>query len=119
MQAGVRRVAAGVTAVDVRGRIVVGEGNLLLRETIKKLVDEGNKKVVLVMKEVEHIDSSGIGELVRAHTLIHNSNGQMKIACPSQKVSEMLQMTMLYKVFDVHPNELSAVDSFGSASAKA
>lgn len=119
MQAGVRRAAAGVTAVDVRGRIVVGEGNLLLRETIKRLVDEGNKKVVLVMTEVEHIDSSGIGELVRAHTLIRNCNGQMKIAGPSPKVSEMLQMTMLYKVFDVHPNELSAVDSFGSPSPKA
>ena len=119
MQAGVRRAAAGVTAVDVRGRIVVGEGNLFLRETINKLVDEGNKKIVLVMTEVEHIDSSGIGELVRAHTLIRNSNGQMKIAGPSPKVSEMLQMTMLYKVFDVHPNELSAVDSFGGASAKA
>jgi anti-sigma B factor antagonist len=119
MRAGVRQVSAGVTAVDVKGRIVVGEGNLLLRETIQKLVDEGINKVVLVLREVEHIDSSGIGEIVRAHTLIRKSNGLMKIADPSPKVHEMLQMTMLHKVLEVYPDEMSAVTSFGTSTAKA
>ncbi len=119
MQAGVRQAGAGVTVVDVRGRIVVGEGNTMLRETVQKLIDAGNKRVVLVMKEVDHIDSSGIGELVRAHTLIRNANGQLKIADPSPKVHEILQMTMLFKIFDIHPDELSAVDSFQTSKAKA
>jgi len=118
-QVGVRQAPAGVAAVDVKGRVVVGEGNTLLRETIQRLVDDGHNRVVLVMREVEHIDSSGIGELVRAHTLIRKSNGQMKIADPSPKVHEMLQMTMLHKVLDVYPNELSAVDSFDISRAKA
>ena len=117
MQADVRQASASVIAVDIKGRIVVGEGNTLLRETIQKLVAAGNTNVVLVLRDVEHIDSSGIGELVRAHTLLRKSNGQMKIVDPSPKVHEMLQMTMLHKVLDVHPTEAAALHSFANASA--
>jgi anti-sigma B factor antagonist len=117
MHADVRKASADVTAVDIRGRIVVGEGNTLLRETLQKLTADGHNKIILVLAEVEHIDSSGIGELVRAHTLLRKANGQMKLVDPSPKVHEMLQMTMLHKVFEVHPNEASAVDSFDRSSA--
>jgi anti-sigma B factor antagonist len=117
MQADVRQASADVTAVDIKGRIVVGEGNMLLRETIQNLIADGHSKIILVLAEVEHIDSSGIGELVRAHTLIRKTKGQMKMVDPSPKVHEMLQMTMLHKVFEVHPNEAAAVNSFNSASA--
>jgi anti-anti-sigma factor len=118
-QTGVRQLAADVTAVDVEGRIVVGEGNAMLRETIQKLMDSGNRRVVLVMEYVEHIDSSGIGELVRAHTQLRKANGHLKIARPSPKVHEMLEITMLHKVLDVHPDEESAVRAFGAASKAA
>ncbi|MGD0402450.1 MAG: STAS domain-containing protein [Candidatus Acidiferrales bacterium] len=117
MQAGVRQVSKGVAAVDVKGRIVVGEGNIVLRETIQKLVDDGNIKVLLVMQEVEHIDSSGIGEIVRAHAMMRRLSGQLKVVNPSAKVQEVLQMTMLQKVLDVHKDEASAIKSFGVSSA--
>ncbi len=117
--ASVRAVAGGVTAVEIQGRIVIGEGNTILRETIQQLVVDGHRKILLVMRDVEHIDSSGIGEIVRAHTLARKSSGQMKIADPSPKVHEMLQMTMLNKVLEVYPTEAAAVDSFTAAAAKA
>ncbi len=119
MQAGIRQVSADVTAIDVKGRIVIGEGNVMLRETIQRLVEGGNRRVLLVLQDVEHIDSSGIGELVRAHTAIRRANGQLKIVQPSVKVVEMLHMTMLHKVLDVHPDEASAIQSFSSGSAAA
>ncbi len=119
MQAGVRQVSADVTAVDVKGRIVIGEGNVMLREMIQQLVESGNRRVLLVLEEVEHIDSSGIGELVRAHTAIRRASGQLKIVKPSAKVNDMLHMTMLHKVLDVHPDEASAIQSFSSGSAAA
>jgi anti-sigma B factor antagonist len=117
MQAGVRQVSAGIAAVDVKGRIVVGEGNIVLRETIQKLVDDGNIKVLLIMQEVDHIDSSGIGEIVRAHAMIRRASGQLKVVSPSAKVQELLQMTMLQRVLDVHKDEASAIKSFGVSSA--
>ncbi|HEY0701212.1 MAG TPA: STAS domain-containing protein [Candidatus Acidoferrales bacterium] len=119
MHAGVRRVSADVTAVDVKGRVVIGDGNMVLRETIQKLVEGGNRRVLLVMEEVEHIDSSGIGELVRAHTLIRRASGRLKIVKPSAKVHEMLQMTMLHKVLEVHPDEASAIAAFEASGAAA
>jgi len=119
MQAGIRQVSADVTAIDVKGRIVIGEGNVMLREMIQQLVEGGNRRVLLVLEDVEHIDSSGIGELVRAHTAIRRASGQLKIVHPSAKVDEMLQMTMLHKVLDVHPDEASAIQSFTSGSAAA
>ncbi len=117
--ASLRAVAGGVTAVEMKGRIVIGEGNTILRETIHQLVTDGHRKILLVMREVEHIDSSGIGEIVRAHTLARKSSAQMKIADPSPKVHEMLQMTMLNKVLEVYPSEAAAMDAFTASSAKA
>jgi anti-sigma B factor antagonist len=117
-QSTVRAAAGGVTAVDMKGRIVIGEGNTVLRETVQQLVEDGHRKILLVMREVDYIDSSGIGEIVRAHTLARKSSGQMKIADPSPKVHEMLHMTMLNKVIDVYPSETAAVDSFTASAAK-
>jgi len=112
MQTAVRQASAQVTAVDVKGRIVVGEDSMLLRETLQRIFASGNHHVILVLREVEHIDSSGIGELVRAHTAVRKASGQLKIVDPSPKVLEMLQMTMLHKVLDVHQNEAAAIKSF-------
>jgi anti-anti-sigma factor len=119
LQASVRAATGGVTAVEMKGRIVIGEGNTILRETIQQLLLDGHRKILLVMREVDHIDSSGIGEIVRAHVLARKSSGQIKIADPSPKVHEMLHMTLLNKVIEVFPNETAAAESFAESAAKA
>ncbi len=118
-QASVRAAAGGVTAVDMKGRIGVGEGNTILRETIQRLVLDGHRKILLVMREVDYIDSSGIGELVRAHTLARKSSGQMKIAEPRPNVHELLHITLLNKLIEIYPTESAAADSFTPSAAKA
>jgi anti-anti-sigma factor len=118
-QASVRAAAGGVTAVEMKGRIGFGEGNAILRETIQQLVVDGHRKILLVMREVDLIDSSGIGEIVRAHTLARKSSGQMKIADPSPMVHEMLHMTMLNKLIEIYPSETAAAESFTGSAAKA
>jgi anti-anti-sigma factor len=118
IQASVRAAGGGVTAVEMKGHIGVGEGNTILRGTIQQLVSEGHRKILLIMREVDYIDSSGIGEIVRAHTLARKSSGQMKIVEPSPKVHEMLHMTLLDRVIDVYPSETAATESF-TAAAKA
>ena len=119
LQASVHAATGGVTAVEMKGRIVIGEGNTILRETIQQLLLDGHRKILLVMREVDHIDSSGIGEIVRAHMLARKSSGQIKIADPSPKVHEMLHMTLLNKVIDVYPSETAAAESFTQPAAKA
>ncbi len=118
MQAATREIGE-ITIVDMRGRITLGEGNVMLREIMVGLMEKGKKHILLNMTEVVHVDSAGIGELVRSHTSVRKQGGQLKLANVHKKVQDLLQMTMLSKVFDVHQDEPSAIKSFGLSSKAA
>ncbi len=69
MTTAIRQVGR-VTILDVSGRITLGEGNVMLREIVNDLAEKGNNRIVLNLGEVVYVDSSGVGELVKAHTTI-------------------------------------------------
>ena len=106
------RQANGVTVVDVSGRITLGEGSATLRETVRDLLNRGQKKILLNLGEITYIDSSGIGELVSGFTTVTNQGGQLKLLSLTKKVHDLLQITKLLTVFDVHDEETSAIRSF-------
>jgi len=118
MQAATRQIG-DVAVVYVRGRITVGEGNIMLREVVEGLVEKGNKRILLNLQGVEYVDSAGLGELVRTHTTLKNEGGQLKIVNVNQRVQELLNATSLHKVFDIHTDEASAVHSFELLAAGA
>jgi len=101
-----------VSVIDVAGRITLGEGSSALREALKELVGKGQKKVLLNLGDVTYIDSSGIGELVSGFTTVTNSGGALKLLNLNKRVKDLLQITKLYTVFDVHEDEASAIRSF-------
>ena len=111
MKASSRKVD-GVTIVDLSGRITLGEGSVVLRDTVKELSTQGNKKILLNLGDVTYIDSSGIGELVSAYTSVRNAGGELKLLNLTKKVHDLLQLTKLYTVFDVKDDEASAIASF-------
>jgi anti-sigma B factor antagonist len=115
MQIAIRTVS-GVTILDLSGRITLGEGNIMLREVVRELADKGQKAIVLNLGEVNYIDSSGVGELVKAHTTIRNLRGQLKLTNLTKRVHDLLQMTRLSAVFDIHKDEASAIESFGGST---
>jgi anti-sigma B factor antagonist len=101
-----------VSVVDVAGRITLGEGSSALRDTIKDLLSNGHMKILLNLGDVSYIDSSGIGELVSGFTTVTNKGGQLKLLNLNKRVKDLLQITKLYTVFDVHEDEASAVRSY-------
>ena len=107
------RQVDGITVVDLSGRITLGEGSSTLRESVRDLVSKGQKKIVLNLGDVTYIDSSGIGELVSSYTTVSNQGGNLKLLNLQKKVHDLLQITKLYTVFDVHTDEAAAVKSFG------
>jgi len=107
------RQAEDVTIIDARGKIAFGEGATKLRETVANLIASGAKKIVLNLKEVDYVDSSGMGEIVRCHMAVRKQGGQLKVANLSKMVSELLQATSMNKVFDIQADEDSAIRSFG------
>ena len=106
------RQVGDVTVIDVAGRITLGEGSSALRDTLRDMVAQKHKKLLLNLGEVSYIDSSGIGELVSGFTTVTNGGGQLKLLNLTKRVKDLLQITKLYTVFDVHDDEAAAVRSF-------
>jgi len=114
MKATIRQVDS-VVVIDISGRITLGEGCAQLRELIRDQLTKGNKKVLLNLADVTYIDSSGIGELVSAYTAVSNQGGQLKLLNLTKKVHDLLQITKLYTVFDIHDDEAKGISSFQKA----
>jgi len=102
--------------LDLSGRITLGEGSALLRSTIRELLEEKRFKILVNLADINYIDSSGIGELVSAYTTVKNRGGELKLLHLTKKVHDLLQITKLYTVFDVHSDETGALRSFHIAS---
>jgi anti-sigma B factor antagonist len=112
MQATTRDIA-GVTVVDVSGRITLGEGNVILRELVRDLMEKGRNAIVLNLGQVQYIDSSGLGELVKAHATVRNQGGQLKLTNLNKRVHDLLDITHLSAVFDIHREESAAIAACG------
>jgi len=106
------RDAGPVTVVDMSGRITLGDGSALLRKTLRDLLDQKRTRILLNLADVDYIDSSGIGELVSGYTSVTGRGGELKLLHLTKKVHDLLQITKLYTVFDVHSDEHVAVRSF-------
>lgn len=106
------REISSVTVVDLSGRITLGEGSAMLREMVRDLLNKGQKRIVLNLADVSYIDSSGIGELVSGYTTVRNQGGELKLLNLTKKVHDLLQITKLFTVFDVHSDEQIAITSF-------
>jgi len=106
------RQAGDVTILDLSGKITIGEGSVQLREAVRKLLDEGKKKMLLNLKEVSYVDSSGIGELVSSYTTTNNQGGQLKLLNLTTKIQDLLSITKLLTVFQTFDDEEVAVASF-------
>lgn len=106
------RQAGDVTILDLSGKITIGEGSVQLREHVKRLLDEGKKKLLLNLGDVSYVDSSGIGELVSSYTTTNNNGGQLKLLNLTKKIQDLLMITKLLTVFQTFDNEQDAISSF-------
>jgi anti-sigma B factor antagonist len=106
------RQVGNVSVIDVAGRITLGEGSSALRETLRDMVAKNQNKILLNLADVTYIDSSGIGELVSGYTTVTNTGGSLKLLNLNKRVKDLLQITKLYTVFEVHEDEAAAIRSY-------
>jgi anti-sigma B factor antagonist len=106
------RVVEGIAIVDISGQLRLGEGTGKLREVVQQLVNEGYTKILVNLAGVIHIDSSGIGELMMNYTTLRNRGGELKLMHLNKNVRNLLQITRLFTVFDVHEDQASAIRAF-------
>ena len=98
--------------LDLSGKITLGAATIAIRHTVSDLLVNGGRKIVLNLKDVNYIDSSGIGELLRTYTTVTSEGKQPRLLHLTAKVRELLVITKLLTLFQVFENERSAVSSF-------
>ena len=113
MKVNIRQIGH-VNVVDLSGKITIGEGDVVLREEVTKLLEDGSKAVLLNLERVSYMDSAGIGELVACYKRAKEKNGVVKLLNPSGKVYDLLQLTKLEEVFETYRDEKEALVSFPS-----
>ena len=106
------RKNAGVTIIDVDGKIVLGEGDVEIKNTIDDFQKRGNKNFLLNLAKVPYLDSAGLGEIIRCYTSLRKSGGNFKLLSPNRRIVDLLTITKLLDVFDTYDNESAAIASF-------
>ena len=111
-----KRTVDGILAIECNGRIVFGEESALLRDDVKGAIANGQKRIVLNLGETNYIDSGGLGTLVALHIAAHNAGGTIKLANLNKRVGDLMQVTKLLTVFEVHGSEYEALEAFRKAA---
>jgi len=106
------RTVGDIRILDCSGKITLGEGTMTVRNTVRDILKNNGKKIILNLSDVNYIDSSGIGELVSTYTTVTNNGGQLKLLNLTKKIQELLAITKLLTVFQVFNSESEAVASF-------
>ncbi len=102
----------GVTILEPKGKVTIGEGDIALRDAVHEAINAGSNNILINLKEVSTMDSSGIGELVAAYTTVTNRGGTLKLYSLPPKIHDVLQITQLVTVFDLFDDEEEAMESY-------
>ena len=98
--------------LDLKGKITIGTGDVMLREHINKVLDQGERNIILNMGEVTYMDSSGVGELISSYTSVTKRGGKLKLLNLTGKIKDLLHITQLITIFEIYDSEAEAVASF-------
>jgi anti-sigma B factor antagonist len=106
------RASGSVTVLDLDGKLVLGDGDVLLKDKMHSLVFQGHKQIVLNMGGVNYVDSSGLGALIAVFVTAKSNGGQVKVLNLTKRLNDLLSIAKLTTVFDTFDTEADAVRSF-------
>jgi anti-sigma B factor antagonist len=107
-----QRSVGSVEVLDLKGKLVLGDGSGLLKDKVHSMVFQGSKQILLNLAGVGYMDSAGLGELIASHTTATRQGGKIKIANLTKRVSDLLSIAKVLTVFDVYDTEDEALKSF-------
>jgi anti-sigma B factor antagonist len=109
------RSVGDVIIVDVSGKVTLGDGgDVVLKDKMASLVQQGTKKVLLNLGDVSYVDSAGLGAIVQSYATLNKNGGSLKLLNTTKRIKDLLSITKLLTVFECHDNEPDAVKSFGA-----
>lgn len=113
-----RKVGDGILILNLDGKLRLGEDNVEFHSTIRRLIENGERYILLDLGNVSYIDSTGLGELVSSYVAVTRVGGQVKLLNLTKRVHELMMVTKLATVFDVYESEADAVRSFEMPAAE-
>jgi len=107
------REKSDIVIFDIEGEIRRSDlTDVTLHQLVKNQLDDGKRNILLNFRNVEFIDSFGVGEILASYISTHNLGGKLKIAKISKKLFIIFQVTMLTKVLEIFDDEDVALDSY-------
>ncbi len=79
---------------------------------LDEAVQDGKRNVVLDLGGVEYMSSAGLREMVRVLKQLRREGGDLRLAAPSERVQEVLELAGLDAIFEIYPTQVEAVGSF-------
>jgi anti-sigma B factor antagonist len=102
-----------VTVIKITGDITLNQGgDILLKDKVQSLLQQGQRKLVLDLGSVSYVDSAGLGQLVQIHATTKSKGGSLRLANVTKRLKDLLVVTKLVTVFDSYDSEADAVGSF-------
>jgi anti-sigma B factor antagonist len=108
------RVVEGVSILDLSGKVVLGEGDMQIKDRIKDLLADGQRKILLNLGDVSYIDSAGLGAMISCYATTKREGGNLKLVNLTKRVQDLLTITKLITVFDCYDSEKEAIESYGN-----
>ena len=110
------RAFGDVVVLDLKGRVMLGEGDELLKDKVNSLLSQGIKKIILNLADVPYVDSAGLGEIVRTFTTVSRQGGSLKLLNLTKRITDLLSITKLLTVFETFDSEPDALKSFQASA---
>lgn len=107
-----KRKKGDVVILDLQGNLTIGVNEASFKEIVSDLLSRNYNKVIVNLQNVDLIDSSGVGALVKSYTTITQSGGRLKLLQPNKMVKHTLKITGLLGIFETYDEEGSAISSF-------
>jgi anti-sigma B factor antagonist len=109
------RQVAGITIIDISGRMIAGSGSQQILMTLVDEFDQGHHSLLVNCADLTFVDSSGIGDLLAAHAAILRRGGIVRLLSPTRTLRDALERTRLDSVLDIYQDEATAIASFNDA----
>lgn len=112
-----QREVDGVVVLDLKGKLQGGPEAEQFRDLFKSLVDEGKINVILNLKDVEWIASTGIGIMMRGYKTIQEAGGQFVLAHVGERTQQIFNVLRLPDIFDILGTEEEALKKIADSAS--
>ena len=101
-----QKMAGDIMVVHITGDITLNQGgDVLLKDKIQSLLQQGHRKILLDLGNVSYVDSAGLGQLVQATVTASKNGGKLKLLNLTKRLNDLLVVTKLSTVFDIVEKE--------------